>query len=146
VSQIHNSSDKPTKNSWGLRNQEILVASLNKKKREIRQCGNSSYNFSILIRTVYDVAPSCWNHTVACVFPVKLPYTLYIRMVLNTSSLLALLYITQHKIVSLLCWTLHEAVLLEKQIVTQLVKKYPAIYRTMGPYPEQKYQKLYITI
>jgi hypothetical protein len=56
---------------------------------------------------IQHVAPSCWNHTVTCVFPTKFLCMLYVPVALKTSSLLSLLCTTQHKNVSLLCWTLY---------------------------------------
>jgi hypothetical protein len=82
-----------------------LVGQFKSRNRENRRCRNISRNFSVLIRAECDVAPSCWKHT--CVFPTKLPCMRYVPTALKISPLLALLYITQHKDVSLLCRTLY---------------------------------------
>jgi hypothetical protein len=55
---------------------------------------------------VCNVAPSCWNHTVACVFPTKFPCKFTYPWPWKPLHS-ALLYITQHKNVSLRCQILY---------------------------------------
>jgi hypothetical protein len=98
-------SDIPTKNSWGLRNQKILATSL--KHETVRLDNAGTFHTTSPYSFVWYVRPSCWNHTAACVFPTKLPCMVYIPMALKTSPCFTLLYTTQHKNASLLCWTMY---------------------------------------
>jgi hypothetical protein len=91
----------PQKNSRRAEKSGDLGGQFKSRNREIRRCGNISRNFFTLIRAICDVAPSCWYHIVACVFPTKFPCMLYVPMVFKTSSHLAL-YTTQRKNIRLL--------------------------------------------
>jgi hypothetical protein len=90
-------SDKPTKDGRRMRNQEILVASLNHETVRLDHvetfCATSPYSIMQYVM---------WCHlagtTLSHVFPTKLLCMLYAPMALETSPLLT---------VSRLCWTLY---------------------------------------